>query len=347
MVTDLEKLKKIKVIAIAVAITFITGISYVIYAPVRADDAGKFEVEIYEGQGLNQIASTLKNKGLIRSKTIFILYVRMMGDATNLRAGRYIFTSLPAGRQGYLNVPVIINILVSGKSEPDDIKITIPEGLNVWEVDELLIRVGLIQEGQFSAQYYNQEGYLFPDTYRLKKQQEINSEEQIGELREKMSLNFNNKTEELFKNLSNEQKFRIIIIASMLEKEAKTEEDMKLVAGIIEKRLNMDIPLQIDATVTYGACRREFTKNNFIKNCDVTFQGPAIEIKIDGPFNTYIRKGLPPAPISNPGLKAIEAALNPQESDYLYYLSTRDGSQMIYSKTAGEHEANRRKYLGI
>ena len=107
------------------------------------------------------------------------------------------------------------------------------------------------------------------------------------------------------------------------------------------------MPLQIDATVIYGACRRKMAEIKFTKNCEVTFQGPAIEIKIDGPYNTYTRKGLPPGPISNPGLKAIEAALNPTASNYLYYLSTRDGSQMIYSKTAGEHVANRRKYLGI
>ena len=122
---------------------------------------------------------------------------------------------------------------------------------------------------------------------------------------------------------------------------------MKLVSGIIKKRLELGIPLQIDAAVIYGACRRIAEEGNWIRNCNVTFQGPAIEIKIEGPFNTYIYKGLPPAPISNPGLQAIEAALNPTPSDYLYYLSTRDGSQMIYSKTPGEHAANRRKYLGI
>jgi len=92
---------------------------------------------------------------------------------------------------------------------------------------------------------------------------------------------------------------------------------------------------------------REYAESNFTKNCDVTFQGPAIEIKIDGPYNTYTRKGLPVGPISNPGLKAINSALNPQTSDYLYYLSTRDGSQIIYSKTAGEHGGDRKKYLGI
>ncbi|MBI2064534.1 MAG: endolytic transglycosylase MltG [Candidatus Yanofskybacteria bacterium] len=374
---DPQKLKQAKAIAIFMTIAFAAFVFYLIFIPVQVADSSIIEVEISSGQGLSQIASTLKNKGLIRSESIFILYVKVIGDAANLKAGRYVFYDPSIGGQASLNIPEIIDILVSGKSEPDDIEITIPEGLNVWDIDKRLAQAGLIQESRFSSQYHNDEGYLFPDTYRLKNYLPAQAgelkitdyEKLLSELREKMGVNFNAKTEELFsaldgsqpeagqplagakssggKNLSNEQKLRTIIIASILEKEARSEKDMRLVAGIIEKRLKLDIPLQIDATVIYGACRREFAKSNFSKNCDVTFQGPAVEIKIDGPFNTYIHKGLPPAPISNPGLKAINAALNPQESDYLYYLSTRDGSQMIYSKTAGEHSANRRKYLGI
>ena len=135
--------------------------------------------------------------------------------------------------------------------------------------------------------------------------------------------------------------------ASILEKEARSEEDMRLVAGIIRNRLAKKMPLQIDATVSYGACLRRFVAGNFKKDCDVTQMPVGAEIRIDSEYNSYMRSGLPVGPIANPGITAIQAVLNPQSSDYFYYLSTRDGSQMIYSKTATEHAANRRKYLGI
>jgi len=122
-----------------------------------------------------------------------------------------------------------------------------------------------------------------------------------------------------------------------------------LVAGVIRNRLAQKMPLEIDATVSYGACLRDLQVRlvNKYKYCDVSQIGVGAEIRIDSPYNSYKRSGLPPGPIANPGITAIQAVLNPKQSDYFYYLSTRDGSQMIFSKTGAEHVANRRKYLGI
>ncbi|MDP3697277.1 MAG: endolytic transglycosylase MltG [Candidatus Taylorbacteria bacterium] len=340
-----QKFKKFKAVAIIVAIAFILSllatVFYLLYIPIYVGNVPIAAV-IEEGQGSRAIARALKEKGLIRSELAFTAYVKLIGSDGSLKAGKYNFS-------GRLDVPGITLILVNGFSESEDIGLLVSEGFNVWEIDERLLKHGLIKEGEFSFKYYTEEGYLFPDTYRINKKAE--GENFVLELRQRMADNFKNKTGELPGSLTREEQEEIIVIASILEKEARTEEDMRLVAGIIYKRLGLDIPLQVDATVVYGACLRNFqlliTNSQPVKNCDVTFQGPAREIKIDGLYNTYTRKGLPPAPISNPGLKSIEAALNPQESDYLYYLSTRDGSQMIYSKTAGEHAANRRKYLGI
>jgi UPF0755 protein len=135
--------------------------------------------------------------------------------------------------------------------------------------------------------------------------------------------------------------------ASILEKEARREEDMRLVAGVIRNRLARKMPLALDATVAYGACLRKAVAVSFKKDCDVSQVGIGAEIHIDSRYNSYLRAGLPPGPIANPGIQAIQAVLNPQKSDYLYYLSTRDGSRLIFAKTAAEHAANRRKYLGI
>ncbi len=342
---------KLKIIAISVAIIFVTFIFYFLYSPMDRNNNEAVEVIIRPGDGLRMIADKLDEADLIKSELLFMTYVRLRREDSRLKAGRYLFSKS-------MNTPVIVSLIVGGKFQPDDLVVTIPEGLNVWETDKLLNKRGLILEGQFSLQFYGEEGYLFPDTYRVGKlkikNEKLKSEIEtdfIQELTAKMRENFESKTRELFKNLNLEKQKEIIIVASILEKEAKTEEDMRLVAGIIYKRLELGMPLQIDATVTYGSCLRNFQFSifNFQKpeNCDVTFQSPAEEIKIDGSYNTYTRKGLPAGPISNPGLKAITAALDPAPSDYLYYLSTRDGSRIIYSKTPAEHAVNRKKHLGI
>ena len=330
-------------IAIVVAIAFIVLLAHLLYIPVERNNFDPVEVIVVKGDGLSSVAYKLKGSGLVKSNLMFRGYVWLMGSENDLKAGKYVLSKS-------MNTRTIAYLITGGASESNDIIVTIPEGVNIWEIDERLIDLGLILEGEFSAQFKDDEGYLFPDTYRITKVESngvVEMSSILEELRDKMSQNFNFKTSELLSGLSLAESREVIIVASILEKEARREEDMKLVAGIVYKRLDLGMPLQVDAAVIYGACRRKAGENNFVKNCNVTWQGPAIEIKIDGPFNTYIRKGLPLAPISNPGLNAIRAALNSQKSDYLYYLSTRDGSQMIYSKTPAEHVANRRKYLGI
>ena len=358
------KKKIIQYLAIAtkVAISLVIALPlYFIYTPVEKSDISSIEVIIESGDGLNIVAGKLANADLVRSELLLISYVKLHGWEDELKAGRYIFSRS-------FNIPTLVSMIIGGQSETDDLVTTIPEGFNVWEIDERLTAAELIVEGEFTSKYYNDEGYLYPDTYRVRNFQFSNSNFQIStndqnskpqinhtdfieELREKMAESFRNKTADLLKGLSLAETREVIVIASILEKEARAESDMKLVSGIIRNRLKLGIPLQVDATVIYGACLRNYqlsiTNNQSKKNCNVTFQGPAKEIKIDGTFNTYTRNGLPPTPISNPGLRAINASLNPQESDYLYYLSTRDGSQMIYSKTPTEHAVNRRKYLGI
>lgn len=336
--------KAIAMMAIAFVLLLFIPIYYFVFIPFYTGNA-PISVKIEEGQGSRSIAKLLKEKGLIRSEIVFTSYLKLTGQDDELKAGKYNFS-------GRLDVPGVVFILVNGLSETEDIRLLVSEGFNVWEIDKRLVSLGLIKEGEFSYKFYQDEGYLFPDTYRLNQLLATSSYEITESLRQRMGDNFKEKIGELFKNLTKEEQKRIIIVASMLEKEARTEKDMKLVAGIIYKRMELGMLLQIDATVIYGACYRQFHSQvqdlgSRIQNCDVTYQGVARELKIDGAYNSYIRKGLPPGPISSPGLKAIQAALNPTKSDYLYYLSTRDGATMIYSKTSGEHVANRRKYLGI
>lgn len=338
------KTHKIHLAALIAAGLFVGWIgSVILISPLETSK----EIVIKEGQGVSAIADALKTEGIIDNKFVFIVYAIISGNEEKLQAGRYIFG--PG-----MTIPVIARSIAEGYAESDDVVVTIPEGFNVFDIDKRLASSGLIEAGEFARKYYADEGQFFPDTYRLRNTQQPtpNNQQLEGELKEKAIDNFNIKTSELLGGLSAEAQRVVIILASILEKEARREEDMRLVAGVIENRLEREMLLQIDATVSYGVCLMELEKFKNLKvseykYCDVSQVPIGTEIKIDGPYNTYTRAGLPPGPIANPGITAIQAVLNPTKNGYLYYLSTRDGSQVIFSKTAAEHAANRRKYLGL
>ncbi len=318
--------------ALLVAGVFIVWIGFSL---VSSSLQVKKEVVIKEGQGVHAIAEILKREGVIGNKFTFVAYTLITGNEKKLQAGRYLFKPGVA-------IPVVVHSMAEGFAESDDIVLTIPEGFNVFDIDERLSAFGLITEGEFARKYHTDEGQFFPDTYRFKREGET-----ADTIAEKMKNHLNLKFEDLSLILSSLVLQDTLTRASILEKEARREEDMRLVAGVIENRLKRKMLLQIDATVSYGACLKKLTADNFNKYCDVSQIPVGAEINIDSPYNSYKRTGLPPGPIANPGIQAIEAVLNPQDSDYLYYLSTRDGSQLIFSKTAAEHAANRRKYLGL
>jgi len=265
---------------------------------------------VKKGQGVMEIASDLEGQGIIKSKYFFLLYVLSQKKETELIAGQYQLS--PA-----MNVPEIVDKFVSG----DCLKktITIIEGWTIKDIEKYL-KMGEIDPAL--------EGYLFPDTY------EISPEDGLAEIIGKMRQNFEKKlTPELREEIAKQGKTisRIVIMASLLEKEVQTPEDKKIVAGILEKRLKNNMPLQVDATITYLSGR---------KTTEISKE----ELAVDSPYNTYKYKGLPPGPICNPGLESIVAAIYPIESDYWFYLSAPDG-ETIFSKTLQEHNRAKEKYL--
>lgn len=316
------RIKDWKTIAVVAAIVLFGLLTFVLGSPLSAPE----EVVIEEGQSVYEIAEVLKRENMIRGKFVFVVYVLLTGNEKNLKAGRYTFK--PGD-----DVPIIVHSVANGLAESEDITVTVPEGYNIWEIDQKFTQAGLIKKGDISKNFRYKEGRLFPDTYRFKK--ETSLDKIINKMEENYFIKGGTRSEE------------VIIVASLLEKEAKTKEDMELIAGIIYKRLKLKMLLQIDASVGYGWCVKESSKPGFNGFCDVTQTPISSEIKIDGPYNTYARLGFPQGVISNPGLIALTAAQNPKSSDYLFYLSTRDGSRMIYSKTASEHLENRKKYLGF
>lgn len=274
---------------------------------------------VAKGSGLHDISGSLEEQKLIKSAQLFRFYAFLSGKAHQLKPGIYEIN--PAS-----STAEIARQLVAGPA--DEVEIRILEGATVREIDAQLAQAGVIMAGEllavpltsstiteypFLAKAKNFEGFFFPDTYRF-------YYGSSAELVVKTMLDtFADKVAQII--IDSRKSFNdILTIASMLEKEVPDHNDRKLVAGIMYKRLSIDMPLQIDATI-------EYAKSN----------GDA--------YDTYKQYGLPPGPIGNPGLDAIGATLAPKSSNYLYYLSDPETDETIFSRTFEEHVANKAKYL--
>lgn len=298
-------------------------------------------VVINKNEGFFDIGDTLKTANVLPNPGRFKLYALVTGKARSLKEGTYVLS-------GTYTVASLTERLAQG---PEDISVTIPEGFTVADIDKRLVSFGLIQPGDFvnEAQQVDDfsypflqndtvnslEGYLFPDTYRFS--QKTNAKQIMQKMLDNFNVKVYAKLDDATK--SNQQAFaNSVILASLVEKETDNSQDRKIIAGILWKRLEANMPLQVDATIIYAWRQR---------NPDWKPQGHALtlpDLKIKSSYNTYTNKGLPPAPISNPGADAINAALHPQDSDYWFYLSAKDGTT-IFSKTVDEHNAAKRKYL--
>ncbi len=294
-------------------------------------------LEIDRGEDADSIIERLKEAGLIRNKSIAKAYIVMTGVHKEIKPGLYSLGPT-------YSVKEVFDRLTSGGG----IAVKIYEGQTIREIAQTLLETGIIgnaieferMASRFDNSFgrykflpkqrdVNLEGYLFPDTYKFWKST-------VTEVVEEMLDDFNNKAYSQFSNLNPEEFSQIIIMASMLEKEVRTERDMKLVSGVLWKRLEADIPLQVDATLVYVKC--DVMK---LSDCRVLSNG---DKQLVSPYNTYLNLGLPPGPIANPGLIAIEAVLRPQTSSYWYYLSARDDGRTIFAETLDEHNANRLIY---
>ncbi|HDJ30503.1 MAG TPA: endolytic transglycosylase MltG [bacterium] len=325
------------------------GVLYVwqgIYLPKDSYSQEEKIFLINKGEGIEEIAQHLEEEGIIKNKALFLLYLILTRQLRNIQAGAYQLS--PS-----MSIDEIVDKLVCGKTLKE--KITIIEGWRARDIALYLGKKGICTPEEFLevvdfpktkhsskamdfSDKYNfledkpknvdLEGYLFPDTYFIERDM---TPEEIVEM---MLDNFGKKlTPELRKEIARQGKtiFEIVTMASLLEKEVKSLEDKKLVAGILWKRLKIGIPLQVDATITYITGK----KTTFISKK---------ETEIDSPYNTYKYKGLPPAPICNPGFESILASIYYKDSEYLYYLSAPDG-RTIFSRTLEEHNIAKAKYL--
>ncbi|MFQ5480706.1 MAG: endolytic transglycosylase MltG [Thermodesulfobacteriota bacterium] len=282
-------------------------------------------IRVARGAPFIQVAEELRSAGVIASKGRFLFAARLMGAFKDTKAGEYELS--PS-----MTPVTIIHILTRG--EVKQYTVTIPEGYSVSDIAEVLSKKGLVRSDVFMARAWDAnlvkklklpgptfEGYLFPDTYRLRKNM---SAEEIIEV---MVRRFKEVYKKEFKRLARKRKLDMrstVTLASIIEKETNTPSERPLISSVFHNRLRKKIKLQSDPTVIY-AIRTVFNGN--IRKKD---------LKVDSPYNTYIHYGLPPGPIANPGREAISAALSPAETKYLYFVSKNNGTH-YFSSSYREH----------
>ncbi len=285
------------------------------------------------GLGASEIGKKLAQEGFIKSPLAFKIYLQVKGKSASVKAGEYYLSSSQT-------LPEIIKRLVAG---PELFWVTFPEGLRREEIALKAIHELNISPAQdfyldFLKLSEGKEGFLFPDTYLLP--HEITADKLVAIL----EANFEKKLNSLSNiSLNDDDLKKTVTIASLVERETRSEAERPVVAGILLKRLRAGWPLQVDAAVQYAIAGRNCSRFN--PACQ---WWPALtkeDLTINSPFNTYKFKGLPPTPIANPGLSSLKAAFSPEESDYWFYLHDGQG-QIHYAKTLAEHQENIQKYLG-
>lgn len=334
-------IKKIAIFALMIltaAVFFWIRLGY----PVDANGMEKIFI-VSQGQTGGQVADNLKKENLIRS--VFYFKYGIWRRKPGIKAGEYLISQKSSAEE-------IIKILTNGEAISREKSITIVEGWNSEAIGNYLEKNTSVKAKYFASlanapigkwkfnfakpaflndapSGANLEGYLFPDTYR------IFNDASAEEIIFKMLENFGAKLPPDIKQAiigSKKTIYEITTMASIIEKEVRSREDMKIVSGIFWDRIKNVQPLESCATLAY------ILKIN-------KPQYSIEDTKIDSPYNTYKYRGLPPGPIANPGLNAIMAAIDPEYTDYNYFLSDPAAGKTIFSKTFSEHILNKRQYL--
>lgn len=314
---------------------------YFISTPVEAESTVNVSFIIKNGDKVDTIAENLKSKNLILDEGAFKTYLKKDGYDRKIIAGRFLLT------RGLI-IPEIVGKITDNKEA--QAVLTVPEGSTINDIDKKLVDLDLIKPGEFSnasknfvnnPEVYKKytfldqnkiskldqplEGFLFPDTYF------INGGSYSNENLISMMLNnFARKALPELTKTSDKDLYDKLIMASIIEKEVRTNHDRSLVAGILWKRLGKNWQLGADATLLYLKSERTITSQDLAE---------------DSPYNTRKKLGLPPGPISNPGTNSIIAVSYPENSPYFFYLTKPGSGETVYAVTNEEHNQNRARYL--
>lgn len=310
-------------------------VTFYLESPKRSEVT---ELVIPPNSTLSEIGVQLKKENLIRDNWPFRYYA-WYKNMTNLKPGFY---EIPPNE----NLDKIMERLQGGKQ--DTVKVTIPEGKTVIEIADIIEKAGFDKQAflkevnertpsyEFekeipvnSARKYRLEGYLFPNTYEFKKG------ETADKIVKAMLDQFANRMDEM--KVRDKLKQRDMTVdewvtfASVIEREGQVRSELPQIAGVIYNRLQKDMRLEVDATVVYAYLLKGEKKTRLYFK----------DLEIDSPYNTYKVKGLPPAPISCPGEASLQAVVNPNQHDFIYYVTKKDGTgEHYFGKTMQEHQQN-------
>ncbi|MBU0578588.1 endolytic transglycosylase MltG [Patescibacteria group bacterium] len=322
-------LKKNIILVLTMFLVLIVGLGgylYLFSQPVTAGVADKIQFAIPRGQAVSVIASRLKEAGLIKSSLMFRLTVKQQGLGTKLQSGS--FQISPA-----MTPAEIAFKLTQGTN---DIWVTIPEGWRREEIADSFINQDFtaFDSKEFLNLSIGQEGRLFPDTYLFSREStaQLVYKTLVNNFEKKVIVGLAKEIDQSIYDLE-----EALVMASIVEREARGFEEMRHVAGVLWKRIEIGMALQADATLQYAKGYSALTQS--------WWEPPsAADKKIVSPFNTYLNPGLPPKPIANPGLESIKATLNPLKTNDLFYLHDRSGG-IHYAQNLEEHTANVQRYL--
>ena len=315
----LLRIRRVYIMAGLLAVTFLVLLWGVIFDAPKYFPVGE-TITIPQGVSTGEIAQLLYEADVIESKKLYTNLTRVFFNANKVKAGDYFFSNKVG--------PLIVAYRVAkGVHGVEPLSITFSEGLTIREMAEsVAIAFPHISSEEFKKEAKGLEGYLFPNTYSFlpnaSAQTIINTmhnefEQQIKTLREE--LNFDAPLSD------------IVIMASILEREARQFETKREVSGVLWNRIEIGMALQVDAVFGYIFGRS-------------TYHPSLEDLEIDSPYNTYKNRGLPPGPISNPGIDSLRAAADPAETNYFFYHTGRDGV-MHYAETFDGHRRNRSLYL--
>ena len=304
------------------------------YSKPTGDGQTKFDLAIEEGEGSGSIAKELRKNNMIRSSKYFLFLLKINGNTNKIKHGIYELNNGQSASE-------IMNLLVSGKVKM--LSFTIPEGYHNRQIAELLFNKKLIESkddffrvaedkeliNKYKIPAKSVEGYLFPETYVMPVDYKI--EKIVEMMLKRFYKNLSSISES--KDVLPEELHKKVIMASIVEREAKKKEEQPLMAGVFEKRLKINMPFESCATVQYLFDK---PKKRLLEK----------DLLIESDYNTYLHRGYPPGPISNPGLPAIKAAFTPVQSDSLFFLVKPDGSH-YFSKTHNEHLEAKKKYIDV
>ena len=315
------------------------GMLYYYNLPVSASDDEIITLHVERGETLRSISRNLEENDLIRSKFLMMAISRVMGTEQKMKSGQY-------GISRNMDTLEIHRMIYSGSAML--YRVTIPEGLTVSKIAEILEETNIVNKESFFNAVTNSslisrfnipadslEGYLFPDSYMFPKNY---SAEKVVTY---MVQNFFRKLEQIYPEYENRTPKEIydhVILASIIEREYRVEKEAPMMASVFINRLNIGMQLGSCATVEYIIT--EILGRPHPKR--ITYA----DIAIESDYNTYIRFGLPPGPISNPGVIALSAAFNPAETNYLFFLlRNRNTGEHFFSTRLSDHNRARDLYL--